>query len=94
MPVMHSVTGEPMDQLSSFYLFPMPHCRYGGWSYEEALLNPVADAVGAAAKPWTKVHFALQAGQTSRQNNKRQLARVPAAGKEARAAACMPVSRM
>jgi hypothetical protein len=38
--------------------------RYGGWTYEEALLNPIADAVGAAAKPWTKVHFALQVSHT------------------------------
>lgn len=35
-------------------------CRYNGFTYEEALLNPIADALGSVAKPWTKIYFALQ----------------------------------
>jgi len=40
---------------------PKPHsCRYKGFTYEEALLNPIADALGSVAKPFTKIYFALQ----------------------------------
>lgn len=34
--------------------------RYGGFSYEEVLLNPIADALGSVVKPFTVIHFALQ----------------------------------
>lgn len=34
--------------------------RYNGFTYEEVLLNPIADAFGAVVKPWTIIHFALQ----------------------------------
>jgi hypothetical protein len=35
--------------------------RYsGGYSYKEALLNPIADAVGEVAEPDTRVYFSLQ----------------------------------
>lgn len=39
---------------------PLGCCRYNGFTYEEALLNPIADALGSVAKPFTKIYFALQ----------------------------------
>lgn len=34
--------------------------RYGSFSYVEAVLDPVLDALSAVVTPWTTVHFALQ----------------------------------
>ena len=41
-------------------LIPLYALRLNGFTYEEVLLNPVADALGAVVKNWTIVHFALQ----------------------------------
>jgi hypothetical protein len=37
-----------------------PTAKYGKWSYEEAIIQPLADAAAAAARPGTQVDFTLQ----------------------------------
>eukprot|EP00955_Chlamydomonas_euryale_P104571 365576-Chlamydomonas_euryale.AAC.5 len=37
-----------------------PPARYGGYSYEEVMLHPLADALGGAIPEWMPVYFALQ----------------------------------
>lgn len=37
-----------------------PLTRYGRWSYAEAILYPLADAIASALEPETRVDFVLQ----------------------------------
>ncbi|KAI8466695.1 MAG: hypothetical protein J3K34DRAFT_432891 [Monoraphidium minutum] len=58
-----------------------PLVKYGGYSYKDAVLRPMADAVNKAAKPGTRVVFTLngETGKSVSQYSKHWLDLVPVA---------------